>query len=108
MVRLLVGVLALSLAAAAADFSASLLDAAAAGKTNAVKALLDKGADIEARDKKDRPPLMRAAQHGHADTVRLLLAKGAHADARDQLGYTAYGLTVFSPAGRGDRQETLK
>ncbi len=108
MARLLTGLLALSLAAAAADLSSNLLDAAAAGKTNAVKALLDKGANVEARDKKDRTPLMLAAQHGHADTIRLLLANGARADARDQLGYTAYGLTVFAAAGHGDRQEVIK
>ena len=42
---------------------------------------------------------MLAAQHGHADTVRLLLASGAKPDARGKDGLTAFGLTLFSPAG---------
>ena len=108
MPRLLAGILVLSLAASGADLSAGLLAAAAGGKTDEVKALLGKGANLEVRDKKQRTPLMLAAQHGHAETVRLLLAKGAQADARDSLGYTAYGLTLFSPAGRGDHQEALR
>lgn len=101
-------VLALSSAARAADLSTSLLTAAADGKTAEVQTLLEKGAPVDARDKKDRTPLMLAAQHGRAETVRLLLAKGAHADARDRMGYTAYALAIFAPAGRGNHEEALK
>jgi hypothetical protein len=107
MVRFLAALLALAITASGADLSASLLAAAADGKTNEVKALIERGAPVDARDKKQRTPLMLAAQHGHADTVRFLLAKGAQADARDEQGYTAYALTLFSPAGRGSHQEAL-
>lgn len=100
--------LILCLSAGAADPSSALLSAAASGKTAEVQALLEKGASIEAQDKSGRTPLMLAAQHGHADTVRLLLQKGAHADARDRSGLTAFGLTLLSPAGRGDHEAALK
>src|SRR5690348_11029012 len=85
-----VALLLLSMAAAA-DLSSGLLSAAASGKTDQVSTLLAKGANVEAKDKNGRTPLMLAAQHGHADTVRLLLSKGAKADARDRSGWTAYG-----------------
>src|SRR5438270_7286212 len=94
---LLFCLLSLFATAAAADLSSSLLAAAADGKTGEVQALLEKGVPVDARDKKDRTPLMLAAQHGRADTVRLLLAKGAHADARDRMGYTAFALAMFAP-----------
>lgn len=106
--RIVAGILAFSLAAQGADFSAGLLTAAAGGNTNEVKSLLEKGAKVDARDKKQRTPLMLAAQHGHAETARLLLSKGADAAARDRDGFTAYGLTVFSPAGHGNHEEALK
>jgi hypothetical protein len=108
MVRVSVGILLLAAMAPGADPSASLLAAAAAGSTNTVKALLEKGANLEATDKNERTPLMLAAQHGHADTVRLLVEKGAKADARDKFGWTAYGLAMLAPAGHGDHTEAAK
>ena len=106
--RLLGSILILSVVLPAADLSAGLLSAAAAGNTGDVKALLDKGAKIESTDKNQRTPLMLAAQHGHADTVKLLLSRGARTDARDHLGWTAYGLALLSPAGHGDHQAVLQ
>jgi len=83
----------------AADVAADLLMAANDGQTLEVKRLLDSGATVETRDKRTgRTPLMLAAQHGHPDTVSLLLERGANASARDKEGWTAYGLTRFSPA----------
>ncbi len=86
-------------AASAADPSAELLSSSARGQTDRVTSLLGAGANLEAKDKRGRTPLMLAAQHGHADTVRLLLAKGADPDARDRAGWTAYGLILAAPAG---------
>lgn len=88
--------------------TADLLAAAAKGQTKQAQSLLDAGAPVDARDKSGRTPLMLAAQHGHAETVRLLLSKGAAADARDEHGWTAYGLALLDPAGRGDHEEVLK
>ena len=86
---------------AAADLGPDLLTAARKGQTTGVRALLDKGAPLESRNKEGRTPLMLSAQHGHSDSVALLLGRGADAGARDNEGWTAYGLALFSQdAGR--------
>jgi hypothetical protein len=93
-----------------ADPSAGLLNSSARGQTDQVKVLLDSGANIEAKDKRGRTPLILAAQHGQVETVRLLLAKGADVNARDRDGWTAYGLILLSPAGdlfRKHQEEVL-
>jgi len=57
--------------------NAALMYAASAGHTNAVKLLLDKGADINVKDKYGDTLLMQAVSAGHTDVVKLLLDKGA-------------------------------
>jgi hypothetical protein len=106
--RLLLCAAWLAALGAAADRSAGLLAAAAKGRTEQVKSLLDGGANLEAAAKDGRTPLMLAAQHGRLETVRLLLARGAKSDARDSLGFTAWGLAMFSPVGHDDREGVLK
>jgi hypothetical protein len=78
------------------DLGPDLLMAARKGQTAQVRALLDKGAAADSKDKEGRTALMLAAQHDHPDTVSLLLSKGAQADARDEEGFTAYGLAFLS------------
>jgi hypothetical protein len=85
-----------TLMAWAADSGPDLLNAAKKGQTAQVRALLEKGASPESKDKEGRTALMLAAQHGHADIVGLLLSKGAKADARDGEGLNAYGLALLS------------
>lgn len=84
--------------AAAADLSAALLAAAAQGRTEQVKTLVNAGVGLEVRDKSGRTPLMLAAQHGQVDTVGWLLSKGAQTGARDNHGWTAYALAASSAA----------
>jgi ankyrin repeat protein len=57
--------------------------------THTIKLLLEKGADIEARDEQGKTPLIRAATYGQAGIARLLLDKGARIEARDPDGATA-------------------
>jgi hypothetical protein len=90
----------------AGDVSGDLLAAARKGQTQKVTELLAKGGNIETADRDGRTPLMLAAEHGHADTVKLLLEHGAKAEARDQVGWTAYGLAIFSSSSA--REAVLK
>lgn len=89
----------LAFPAIAAEPSDNLLEAARKGMENQVKALLSKGAALEAADKEGRTPLMLAAQYGRTSTVRLLLAKGAKPDARDRRGWNAFMLALMAPSG---------
>jgi ankyrin repeat protein len=53
-----------------------------------VKLLLEKGADLEAKDEFGRTPLSWAAEEGHEGVVKLLLEKGADLEAKDEFGQT--------------------
>jgi hypothetical protein len=77
--------------------------------TRELTTLLLKGADLEAKDKQGRTPLMLAAQYGRKDTLRLLLGKGARTDARDARGWNAYMLALLTPSGGmvHSRNETI-
>ena len=61
-----------------------IIFAAQSGQTEAVRFLLDKGADVNSHGKELNTPLSDAAEYGHFETVRLLLSKGA--DVRPQYG----------------------
>jgi ankyrin repeat protein len=64
--------------------------AAAAGRTDAVKLLLARGAYLENRTLISLDtPLIEAAQTNHTDIVILLLEHGADMQARDVMGFTA-------------------
>ncbi|KAJ0136327.1 hypothetical protein HZ326_20675 [Fusarium oxysporum f. sp. albedinis] len=54
-----------------------------------VKLLLEKGAEIEAKDSEyGRTPLSWAAGNGHKATVKLLLENGAGVESKDEIGQT--------------------
>jgi hypothetical protein len=80
--------------APAADLSEELFAAARKGDSEAIKALLDKGADVNARWRYDTTALLMACMRGHAGAARLLLDRGAKADVKD----TFYGMTPLSAA----------
>jgi hypothetical protein len=48
------------------------------GHFNAVKVLLDHGADINFKDAQDNTPLHWAAYNAHADVIKLLISRGAN------------------------------
>src|SRR5579871_4299743 len=54
-----------------------------------VKAVLEDGAHVNARDDLGATPLILAAQSDHTATARLLLERGADVNARDKYGMTA-------------------
>jgi len=74
----------------------ALMDAAARGYTATVRAVLEKGAEVDAKDNAGRTALMEAAFGGYTDTVRLLLEKGAKVNATDHEGWTPLFWAAFS------------
>ncbi len=58
------------------------------GHVGLAEALLDAGAEIEARDSKGETSLRRAVNCGHSAVVELLLSRGANALSRDKMGRT--------------------
>jgi ankyrin repeat protein len=65
--------------------------AKAARKNDTVAALdlLQRGADINEKDKNEQPALFWAIDSGHMDMVKLLLAHGALVESKDKNGLTA-------------------
>ena len=66
----------------------SLYEAAEVGDLTEVKRLLERGAEIDARNGDSRTPLHAACYDGHLEVVRLLLSGGAKIGARDNDGET--------------------
>ena len=69
---------------------AAVVEAARAGDAEAVRLLVDLGADLNQRGGPNHwTPLMHAVHGGHAEAARLLLEGGADPDARAGDGWTA-------------------
>ena len=81
--RLACLLLATAAALFAWDANEDLLDAARKGDLDTVKALIEKGAPIEAKTPYGQTPLYLAAMKGHEAVVQFLLEKGAKADVTD-------------------------
>jgi ankyrin repeat protein len=94
------------------DEATPLMWAAEHGSTEVVRALLGRGADVEARDKYGGTALIRAAcecaiidMPETLESMRLLLEKGANVNARDTDGGTA--LMAAASAGRTQNMTLL-
>jgi ankyrin repeat protein len=75
--------LALILEAKIPDTGLALIEAANKGDSEVVEALLDSGADINARDERNQTALHHAANGGHTPVVKLLLERGADVNAKN-------------------------
>ena len=69
-----------------------LWEAARKGDAAAAQALLDKGADVNAKFRYGTTALFKAAERGHTEVVKLLLARGADPSVKD----TFYGATAMT------------
>ena len=78
-----------SLAGEAGEGHTALMCAALGGDTARVKALLDHGANVNAKDSEGHTALMFAVVNLHRDVVELLLEHGADVNARADDGATA-------------------
>jgi hypothetical protein len=78
-----------------------LIRAAGQGDMMTLKGLLDKGVDVNEKDKEfGWTALMAGALSGRTGIIRILLAKGAHVDAKDNFGWTP--LMIASRSGHTD------
>ena len=68
--------------------STALQTAVNRGESSVALALIDRGADLEARDDTGATALNHAAVNGRIDIVNALLAKDAKVDARTEQGLT--------------------
>ncbi|MCA1631000.1 MAG: ankyrin repeat domain-containing protein [Acidobacteria bacterium] len=87
--------LALPLTIAAQDkqkLNEDLWEAVRHGDATTVKALLDRGADVNAPGRYQMTPLFKASERGDAGIVRLLLERGADVTVRDTF-YKATAMT---------------
>ncbi len=85
----------------------ALMSASNKGHTDIVRLLIEKGANINAKDDRyGRTALMSASYKGHADTIRILLNKGADVNVKDKNGKTA--LEHASSNGHTDIVSLLK
>ena len=64
------------------------------GRLEVGQCLLDRGANIDARDQDCHTPLMHALLEGHVEFARMLLERGAAIDAQDLIGQTAFHFAI--------------
>ncbi|ALA82884.1 MULTISPECIES: ankyrin repeat domain-containing protein [Stenotrophomonas] len=76
--------------ATAGSPDARLRDAAARGDSEAVRAALEEGADLDARDGQGRTALLLATHGNNVDAARELIEAGADVNAKDALQDSAY------------------
>ena len=81
--------LILTSAIAHADDGEDLLKAASAGDLAQVRALLEKGTDIDHQRRDGGTALIFSSQNGHEEIVQALLARGAEIDHQTKIGRTA-------------------
>ena len=91
------------LAADSPNLDSVLLEAAANGQTDMVKAFLDKGANIEIKNDAGATPLIFASAKGQQVVVALLLDRGANVNAK-----TTSGITPLMAAAAGGYPEIVK
>jgi ankyrin repeat protein len=76
------------------SFGPPLIFAILRSSAEAVKLLIDSGADLQQRNESGATPLIAAARTGDSRMVQLLLDAGADASSVDRLDHTAYDWAV--------------
>jgi len=86
------------------ELNDQLFEAARKGDAAAVTALLDKGADVNAKFRYGTTALFKASERGNTEVVKVLLARGADASVKD----TFYGTTAITWALDNGRIEVVR
>jgi len=87
--------LVITFPALAADISSALLTATEIGDITTVQAMLDNGADVNARDEDGATALILAVCAGRDGVLRVLLDNGADVNAQEKDGNTALMMAAF-------------
>lgn len=87
-----------------ADLGEDLLAAVRKGDIAAVRALLDKGANVNAKSPYGATPLFFAADRGHTEIAKVLIERGADVSIKD----TFYGASALTWAAMKERTEIIK
>ncbi|KFY10316.1 hypothetical protein V491_07710 [Pseudogymnoascus sp. VKM F-3775] len=74
----------------------ALHGASLTGCAKIIRFLIQKGADVNARDWEKKTPLHFAAAEGHIAAIRLLFENGADINAQDESGYTPLHLMMMN------------
>lgn len=75
------------------------MKAAAAGRVNVLKMLIDNGGEVNGTNRRGETALMLAAKGEHIEAVKLLLEKGAQIDLKDNSRHSAFHLAGTSSKG---------
>ncbi len=81
-----------------------LFEAVRKGDAAAVTALLDKGADVNAKFRYGATALFKAAERGHVEVVKVLLARGADVTVKD----TFYGASAMTWALQNEHFDVVR
>ena len=86
------------------ELNDQLYEAVRAGDAARVTALLDKGADVNARYRYGTTALFKAADRGHLEVAKILLDRGVDVTVKD----TFYGSTALSWALQNDHPDVVR
>ena len=73
-----------------------LINTAEKGYKEIAILLLERGANINLRNKKGTTALMIAAKNGHTETISMLLARGADINNKNNNGWTALMIAALN------------
>src|SRR5256885_1283751 len=86
------------------ELNDQLYEAVRKGDATTVTALLDRGADVNAKFRYGTTALFKAAERGNAEVAGILLARGADVKVKD----TFYGATAMTWALNGKHVEVVR
>lgn len=86
------------------DLNDQLFEAVRKGDAAAVTAVLDKGADVNAKFRYGTTALFKAAERGNAEVTKVLLDRGADVNVKD----TFYKATAMSWALQNDHYDVVR
>ena len=85
------------------ELNDQFFEAVRKGDSVSVSALLDKGADVNAKFRYGTTALFKAAERGHLEVVKILLARGADVSVKD----TFYHATAMTWALQNDHTDVV-